>query len=179
MKKYLYQMDYALQKIFTNLLFSLPVFSYVKRLYYFVRFGTAWLDISANVVITNFDEPRESSGLTVLGHCEINNNCQIDISGGVTIGNNVVVSSDTIIETHDHVFDGRSMFDKKTVSTPLVIGDEVWIGSRVIITSSVKKIGEGAVIGAGSVVTKDVGDYEVVGGIPAKLIRMRQSILKK
>lgn len=52
------------------------------------------------------------------------------------------------------------------------IGNDVWIGTNVIITRGVK-IGNGAVIAAGSVVTRDVEDYSIVGGIPAKVIKTR------
>lgn len=53
-----------------------------------------------------------------------------------------------------------------------VIGNDVWIGSRVIIKQGVR-VGAGAVIGAGSVVTKDVPDYAIVVGCPAKIIKYR------
>ncbi|MGJ8673009.1 CatB-related O-acetyltransferase [Rubritalea sp.] len=53
-----------------------------------------------------------------------------------------------------------------------IIGSDVWIGARVIILGGVR-IGNGAVIASGSVVTKDVGDFEVVGGVPAKFIKKR------
>lgn len=52
------------------------------------------------------------------------------------------------------------------------IGNDVWIGAKVTIIGGLK-IGDGAIIAAGSVVTKDVPAYAVVGGVPAKLIRMR------
>lgn len=52
------------------------------------------------------------------------------------------------------------------------IGNDVWIGTHSIIKAGVT-IGDGAVIGMGSVVTKDVGDYEIWAGNPAKIIRMR------
>ncbi|WP_111308310.1 CatB-related O-acetyltransferase [Confluentibacter sediminis] len=52
------------------------------------------------------------------------------------------------------------------------IGNDVWIGARAIILDGVK-IGNGAIIASGAIVTKDVEDYEIVGGIPAKLIKMR------
>lgn len=52
------------------------------------------------------------------------------------------------------------------------IGHDVWIGARVIIIDGVK-IGNGAIIGAGSVVTKDVPDYAITGGVPATAIRYR------
>lgn len=54
------------------------------------------------------------------------------------------------------------------------IGNDVWIGQRATILAGVT-IGDGAVIGASSVVTRDVGDYEVVGGNPARHIRFRYS----
>lgn len=56
----------------------------------------------------------------------------------------------------------------------VVIGNDVWIGSHVIIMGGCK-IGDGAVIAAGSVVTKDVEPYSIVGGVPARIIRMRFS----
>ncbi len=55
----------------------------------------------------------------------------------------------------------------------LEIGHDSWIGFRAIITPGCKRIGIGAVIGAGAVVTKDVPDYAVVAGNPAKVIRDR------
>ncbi|MEG1580255.1 MAG: acetyltransferase, partial [Bacteroidaceae bacterium] len=56
----------------------------------------------------------------------------------------------------------------------LTIGNDVWIGTKVTILGNVKRIGNGVVIGACSVVTKDIPDYAVVGGNPAKIIRFRK-----
>ena len=58
---------------------------------------------------------------------------------------------------------------------PLSVGSDVWIGASVIILPGCKVIGNGAVIGAGSVVTKDVNEFEVVAGNPAKKIDDRYS----
>ena len=55
---------------------------------------------------------------------------------------------------------------------PIEIGNDVWIGARAIILDGVR-IGDGAIVGAGAVVTKDVPDYAVVGGVPAKVLRYR------
>lgn len=58
--------------------------------------------------------------------------------------------------------------------TPLVICGDVWIGARVIILPGCRRIGHGVVVGAGSVVTKDIPDYAVVGGNPAKVLKYRE-----
>lgn len=54
----------------------------------------------------------------------------------------------------------------------VIIGNDVWLGQNVIITNGAK-IGNGVVAGAGAVITKDVPDYAVVGGVPARIIRYR------
>jgi acetyltransferase-like isoleucine patch superfamily enzyme len=56
----------------------------------------------------------------------------------------------------------------------VVVGNDVWIGTRAMILDGVT-VGDGAIIAAGSVVTKDIEPYNVVGGVPAKLIRKRYS----
>jgi acetyltransferase-like isoleucine patch superfamily enzyme len=57
---------------------------------------------------------------------------------------------------------------------PVVIGNDVWLGARVFVRDGVT-IGDGAIVAAGSIVTKDVAPYAIVGGVPAKLIRLRFS----
>jgi chloramphenicol O-acetyltransferase type B len=66
--------------------------------------------------------------------------------------------------------DDKSFIDTNGVS----IGNDVWIGARVMVLDGVR-IGNGAVIAAGAVVVKDIPDYAVVGGVPAKLIKFRLS----
>src|SRR5690606_9224 len=56
---------------------------------------------------------------------------------------------------------------------PLTIGNDVWIGSRTTILPGCRRIGDGAIIGAGSVVTRDVADFSIVAGNPAREIRKR------
>lgn len=58
---------------------------------------------------------------------------------------------------------------------PLEIGHDVWIGARAIILPRCRRIGNGAVIGAGAVVTRDVPDFAIVAGNPARVVRDRFS----
>ena len=59
-------------------------------------------------------------------------------------------------------------------NTPLKIMEDVWIGTRAIVLPGCTRIGAHSIIGAGAVVTKDVPDYAIVGGNPARIIRMRK-----
>lgn len=102
-------------------------------------------------------------------------NCQIDCGVDITIGKNVWISQNVQIFNHKHVFDGRKYKSKTALekSNPLVINDDTWVGASVIIMPNVDYIGKGAIIGAGSVVTKNIDDYDIVGGNPAKVIGRR------
>lgn len=95
----------------------------------------------------------------------------------VDIGNFVQIAANVAIVGGDHRFDIvgiPSRFTGRDGMEELVttIEDDVWIGFGSIILAGVK-IGRGAIIAAGSVVTKDVPEYAIMGGIPAKLIRDR------
>jgi acetyltransferase-like isoleucine patch superfamily enzyme len=62
---------------------------------------------------------------------------------------------------------------KKIKVNRVKIGNDVWLGKNVLITTSVSTIGNGVIAAAGAVITKDVPDYAIVGGVPAKIIRYR------
>lgn len=72
------------------------------------------------------------------------------------------------------IWEDDELLDLYTMSSnrQVVIGNDVWIGANAIILPGVT-IGDGAVIGAGAVVTRDVPDYAIVVGVPAKVIRQR------
>ena len=66
--------------------------------------------------------------------------------------------------------------EKELISrNKLTIGNDVWVGYDAVITPSVKSIGDGALIGAGAVVSKNVPDFAVVAGNPARVIKYRFS----
>lgn len=70
------------------------------------------------------------------------------------------------------IFDMKNNFNERKSKGNVEIKNDVWIGTNVTILSGVT-IGNGAIIGAGSVVTKNVPDYAIVGGNPARIIRYR------
>lgn len=72
-------------------------------------------------------------------------------------------------------FQGSIKEDELKTLPTIVIGDDVWIGARVIITKG-RIIGRGSVLAAGSVVTKDVSEFTVIGGNPAKITRLRKTM---
>jgi acetyltransferase-like isoleucine patch superfamily enzyme len=98
----------------------------------------------------------------------------VECSGGVTIGKYCHLSRGLTLLTATHEYDKRPRipYDDVLLKKPVVIKDFVWCGCNVTILPGVT-IGEGAIIGAGSIVTKDVPDYAVVGGNPARMICYR------
>lgn len=109
----------------------------------------------------------------------------IEIGEGTTIGQNVFldgrnklkigkfvdIASDVMIYNSEHDINSD---DFHATDAPVEIGDYCFIGPRVIILPGVR-IGKGAIIAAGAVVTKDVADFAIVGGVPAKVIGERKN----
>lgn len=98
----------------------------------------------------------------------------ITTSGGVSIGERTMIGYRTQILSGNHKIPpkGKRIPISGDQLAPIKIMNDVWIAANCVITAGVT-IGEGAVVAAGSVVTKDVIANSIVGGVPAKLIRMR------
>ena len=98
----------------------------------------------------------------------------LNASTSITIGNNVLIGSGCLItDTDSHPLNWQERKEQqndKTACAPIVIEDDVFIGARSIVLKGVT-IGKGAVIGAGSVVSRDVPDFSVVCGNPAKVVK--------
>ena len=99
----------------------------------------------------------------------INMGCRFQDTGGITIGDGSLIGHGSTLTTLNHSIDPDRRADM--TPAPIVIGRQVWLGAAVTVVPGVT-IGDGAIVGAGAVVTKDVAAGAIVGGVPAKLIRM-------
>ena len=100
------------------------------------------------------------------------------LTGSVVIGKNVMMGPNCTMYSRNHAFDRIDIPMIKQGYKPekeIVIEDDVWIGGHVIILPGVH-VGKGVIIGAGAVVTKNIPDYAIVGGNPAKIIKYRNGV---
>ncbi|WP_106829365.1 acyltransferase [Parabacteroides pacaensis] len=111
-----------------------------------------------------------------VGSVHIGNNTRIGlrntIIGPARIGDNTILAQNVVVSGLNHNYKNINLPIRKqgvTVS-PIVIEDEVWIGANCIITAGVH-IGKHTVIAGGSVVTKNIPDYSIAAGNPAKIIK--------
>lgn len=100
----------------------------------------------------------------------IGDHVTLDGRAKLTIGSHVDIASEVMIFNSEHDINS-AVFDP--IEKPVVIKDYVFIGPRAIILPNVT-IGQGVVVAAGAVVTKDVAEMTIVGGVPAKEIGKRQ-----
>lgn len=101
----------------------------------------------------------------------IGQNAFLDGRDSLKIGKHVDIASDVLIYNSEHDINSD---DFKPIHAPVEIGDYVFIGPRAIILPGVK-IQKGAVVAAGAVVTKDIPEFAIAGGVPAKVIGERNN----
>ncbi|MBQ9638578.1 MAG: sugar O-acetyltransferase [Bacteroidales bacterium] len=109
------------------------------------------------------------AGVQFGADCFLNFGCTLLAIGGITIGDGVFVGPHCVLATEYHPEEPAHRHDLLT--KPIVIERGAWLGANVTVLAGVT-IGHDAIVAAGSVVTKDVAPGAVVGGTPAKLIRM-------
>ncbi|HPJ17028.1 MAG TPA: acyltransferase [Candidatus Woesebacteria bacterium] len=115
----------------------------------------------------NFFNPENIS----IGHNTIiGDHCFLDGRAKLTIGSHVDIASQVLIYNDEHNLSDPNFGNS---FAPVTINDYVFIGPRAIILPGVT-IGKGAVVAAGAIVTKDIPDFEIWGGVPAKKISDRQ-----
>ena len=110
-----------------------------------------------------------TGNLVIGSHTTINSGCYLDNRATIRVGSNVSIAHDTKIYTMGHDIEAP---DFRTKSKGVIVEDYACLFSNVLIMPGVT-IGRGAVVLPGAVVSKDVGEYSVVGGNPAVLIKER------
>jgi maltose O-acetyltransferase len=139
---------------------------FVRKFFYIIS-GVKMPWNSTIHIGANFFNP---SNITIGEDTIIGDHCFLDGRAPLTIGNHVGIASQVFIYNDEHDINSP---DYGNSFGPVEIGDYVFIGPRATILPNIK-IGKGAVVAAGAVVTKDIPDFEIWGGVPAKKISDRK-----
>lgn len=119
---------------------------------------------------------RPGEGIRTGARCWVGVNAVLASGqGGLFLGNDVLIGPQAVLVTGDHDFSRLDVpaTQRDYTGKPITIGDNVWIGAGAVVLGGVC-VGDNAVVAAGAVVTHDVAAGAVVGGVPAKVIKMVQ-----
>lgn len=134
------------------------------------------VSIGDNVIIkegSRICSCNEHAGITIGKRTTIGYHTFLFASEQINIGSDCLVAPFVYIVDSDHgILRSMKINEQPNISAPVNVGNDVWIGAGATILCGVT-IGEGAVIAAGAVVNQDVDAYQIVGGIPAKVIGSR------
>ncbi len=164
-----------LQKILYRLFYNLR--NRVKYKLKYHRLREIYLRRSCKSVGKNVIALGEVQGfhkeVTIKDNCGFNG-MRIIGTAEIVFGSYFHSGADITFITDNHNYDSKEAipYDKVRIRKPITVKDFVWLGHGVLVMGGVT-IGEGAIVAAGSVVTKDVPDYAIVGGNPAKVIKYR------
>jgi len=140
---------------------------FIRKIFYIISGVKMPFDSTIHIG-ANFFNP---SNITIGHDTIIGDHCFMDGRAPLKIGSHVGIASQVLIYNDEH--DIHSL-DYGNSFGPVEIGDYVFIGPRAIILPNIK-IGKGAVVAAGAVVTKNIPDFEIWGGVPAKKINDRSN----
>lgn len=149
--------------------------TYIKRNIKYIltkiRFFFNGVKLSKNISIAK--NVQLSKGVNIGKESYIGPNS--NIRGNIEIGNYFLCADNVCFVGNEYNYETIGVaiiYTSKIIEKKTIIGNDVWIGHNVTIMRGVK-IGNGVIISAGSVVTKDIDDFDIVGGIPAKFIKKR------
>ncbi|CAH8282818.1 maltose O-acetyltransferase [Mariniflexile fucanivorans] len=168
-KKILWIPFYFLIHYLPNHIINKIPFYFIRHFYYKLIIGIkigSGSSIHMNVIINK-------RNIKIGNNSAISRGCYLDGRGGLIIGNNVSVSPGVQFITASHDVNSS---DFKYIKKQIIIEDYVWIGTNAIILPGVK-LCKGSVVAAGSVVSKDVEEYNIVGGVPSKFMSLRNKNL--
>ena len=145
--------------------------------------GSKLIQVGCNVRIGDFawlnardDEAMRGVTLTIGDGTCIGRLVQINAWQSVIIGRNVLIADRVFISDADHIFSDVNtpiLLQGDSFLGPVILKDGCWVGIGAVILPGVT-IGRNSVVAANAVVTRDVPDYAVVAGVPAKLVKTLQ-----
>ena len=177
------------QRVFNGVLRRASTFMLRSRFHSFGRESyvewPAWIRGGESIAVGNSVKIWQSSRLNVVNPSK--GRVVIELSDGVVIhpsvrisgvksiriGIGAGISSNCFITDHDHYVANFSMSavdNAQVIAAPISIGDHAWLGEKVCVLKGVS-IGKHSVVGAGSVVTRDVPDYSIAVGCPARVVK--------
>ena len=136
------------------------------------------LHIKSKARISDYCEIQTRNADIIVGkNLNMNKFSRIISFNGIIMGDNVTIAQFVSILDHDHAYQllEDQLIFKGYNTERIIIGDNVWIGDKVTILKGVN-IGNNAIIAANSVITKDVPSNVIVGGVPAKIIKIIKNI---
>lgn len=116
--------------------------------------------------------PIECSGKLIIGNnCWIGKNLKVNGNGMVRIGNNCDIAPEVTFQTGGHMIGSFERRAGQGITFNQSVGDGTWIGGRVTVLNNTN-IGKACVVAGCACVIQDVPDNSLIGGVPAKLIRV-------
>src|SRR3990167_1956603 len=152
--------------ILNELAYNIPIHS-IRKFFYRI----SGMKIGKNSYVHMWSRFYNPEGIQIGEGTIIGDHAFLDGRAPLKIGNHVDIASQVLIYNSEHDITSAG-FDP--IEEPVEIDDYVFIGPRATILPGVK-IGKGAIVAAGAVVTKDVPDFAIVGGVPAQVIGERKN----
>ena len=148
---------------------------FIERLSFFRGLGN--MSFGSGVSIGTSNHFFADKGTIRIGNktfFNINCNINASVGGVIDIGSNCLFGPNVVLHSSNHRYRDVSMpvIEQGHDCADIHIKDNVWLGANVIVLAGVT-IGEGAIVAAGAVVTQDVPEFSIVGGVPAKFIKSR------
>lgn len=139
--------------------------------------GSEGITIGNDVIISRNCVIQGKTGPVAIGdRTDLGCNAILSSGMGIYIGSSVLIAGNCYIGGGRYISDRLDipMMEQGLYSKgPVVIGDDVWLGAGAIVLDGVK-VGKGCIVGAGAVVTKDLPDYAIATGVPAKVLKLRE-----
>lgn len=156
----------------------LNVFAYLKIIIHKIKLHNTKFGMKGdNVQIYPGFNFGHTEGLYLHDNIVIGNNAFINAHGEVEINSGTITGPDLMIFSVNHIYEQTNTipFSNELIFRKVVIGKNCWIGGRVYICPGVE-LGDGCVVAGGSVVTKSFPSCSVIGGNPAKVLKIRDEV---